>query len=68
MKNKIIKISIIGKTNSGKSTLLNKIIGEKISIQNKKINTTQEVIIGIKNVENTQMLFYDTVLQILLFR
>ena len=60
MKNKIIKIVIIGKTNAGKSTLLNSFVGEKISIQNKKINTTQEVIIGIKNIENTQMLFYDT--------
>ena len=60
MKNKIIKISIVGKTNAGKSTLLNNIVGEKISIQNKKINTTQEVIIGIKNIKNTQMLFYDT--------
>ena len=60
MKNKIIKISIVGKTNSGKSTLLNKIVGEKVSIQNKKINTTQEVIIGIKNIKNTQMLFYES--------
>ena len=60
MKNKIVKISIVGKTNSGKSTLLNQIVGEKISIQNKKINTTQEVIIGIKNIKNIQMLFYDT--------
>ena len=60
MKNKIIKISLVGKTNAGKSTLLNNIVGEKISIQNKKINTTQQVIIGIKNIKKTQMLFYDT--------
>ena len=60
MKNKILKICIIGKTNSGKSTLINNIVGEKVSIQNKKINTTQDLIIGIKNIKTTQMIFYDT--------
>jgi GTPase len=60
MKNKIIKIGIVGRTNAGKSTLINAIVGEKISIQNKKINTTQELIMGIKNINQTQMLFYDT--------
>ena len=60
MKNKIIKIAIVGKTNAGKSTLINSIVGEKISIQNKKINTTQDLIIGIKNINETQILFYDT--------
>ena len=60
MKTKILKISIVGRTNSGKSTLINKIVGEKISIQNKKINTTRDTIIGVKNIKQNQFLFYDT--------
>ncbi len=60
MKSKILKISIVGRTNAGKSTLINQIVGEKISIENKKINTTQETIIGVKNIKDTQILFYDT--------
>ena len=60
MKSKIIKVAIVGRTNAGKSTLINKIVGEKISIQNKKINTTQFTIIGVKNIKKTQLIFYDT--------
>ena len=44
MNNKLIKVALIGKTNAGKSTLINTIVGEEISIINKKINTTQEFI------------------------
>ena len=58
--NKLIKITLIGKTNSGKSTLINKIVGENISIINKKINTTQESLVGIKNYKDIQIIIYDT--------
>jgi len=60
MTSKILKIALIGRTNAGKSTLINSIVGEKISIQNKKINTTQVTIIGVKNIKKTQLIFYDT--------
>ena len=60
MISKILKIALIGRTNAGKSTLINRIVGEKISIQNKKINTTQVTIMGVKNIKKTQLIFYDT--------
>jgi len=60
MNSKLIKIALVGKTNAGKSTLINSLVGEQISIINKKINTTQEYIIGVKNIENIQLIFYDT--------
>ena len=60
MTSKILKIALVGRTNAGKSTLINRIVGEKISIQNKKINTTQVTVMGIKNIRKTQLIFYDT--------
>ena len=60
MKTKLITVAIVGKTNSGKSTFLNNIIGERISITNRKVNTTQDLIKGIVNKNKTQMIFCDT--------
>jgi GTP-binding protein Era len=53
-------ISIIGKPNSGKSTLLNKILGEELSIVTHKAQTTRQKIVGIHNVPGAQMIFLDT--------
>ena len=60
MKNKLLKIALIGLTNSGKSTLINTLVGEKVSIENKKINTTLESVAGVLNINNCQIIFYDT--------
>ena len=57
---KLYKVALIGKTNAGKSTLINSLVGETISIINKKINTTQVSILGIKNINEAQIIFFDT--------
>lgn len=53
-------IKIIGKTNVGKSTLINKFLQKKISITSKKKHTTNQEIIGIKTHKKYQLIFVDT--------
>ena len=53
-------VSLIGRTNVGKSTLLNLLVGEKVAAIANKVQTTRTAIKGIVNRENSQMIFIDT--------
>lgn len=53
-------VSIIGRTNVGKSTLINNLVGEKIAGVANKVQTTRSQIRGIVNRENSQIIFIDT--------
>ena len=53
-------VSIIGKPNAGKSTLLNLLVGEKISIVSSKVQTTRREVRGIIEYNNSQIIFVDT--------
>ena len=53
-------VSFVGRPNVGKSTLINQIIGTKIAITSDKPGTTRNVIQGIYNEDNTQIVFVDT--------
>ena len=53
-------VAIIGKPNVGKSSLVNKLVGEKVSITSPKAQTTRNRIFGIKNGKDYQIVFVDT--------
>ena len=53
-------VSIIGRTNVGKSTLLNSLVGEKVAIMTNKTQTTRTAIRAIVNRRNSQIIFIDT--------
>src|SRR5215211_8164012 len=53
-------VSLIGRPNAGKSTLLNTIIGAKVAIVSDKPQTTRARILGVKNYPEGQVVFVDT--------
>jgi GTP-binding protein Era len=57
---KSLLVAIVGKPNAGKSTLLNSMVGHKVSIVTHKVQTTRNVIRGIFTEDNTQIVFIDS--------
>lgn len=53
-------IAIVGRPNTGKSTLLNRLVGEKLSIVSSKAQTTRHVVAGILNEPECQFVFFDS--------
>mmetsp|Transcript_30498 Transcript_30498/g.48948 ORF Transcript_30498/g.48948 Transcript_30498/m.48948 type:complete len:527 (-) Transcript_30498:52-1632(-) len=53
-------VSIIGSPNMGKSTLMNTLVGERVSITSPKAQTTRHRIMGIISDDNTQIIYWDT--------
>lgn len=53
-------IAIVGRPNVGKSTLLNALVGQKVSITSKKAQTTRHRIMGVRSLDQTQYIFIDT--------
>ena len=53
-------VTVAGKPNAGKSTLLNRIVGEKLSIVSSKPQSTRDRIVGIRTERDVQMILLDT--------
>jgi GTP-binding protein Era len=53
-------VAIVGRPNVGKSTLLNRILGQKLSITSRKPQTTRHQILGIKTEDDVQVVYVDT--------
>ena len=53
-------VSIVGRPNAGKSTLLNRFVGQKVAIVSEKPQTTRHRIVGVRNTPEAQLVFIDT--------
>ena len=53
-------VTVAGKPNAGKSTLLNRIVGEKLAIVSSKPQSTRDRVVGIRTTADVQMVIYDT--------
>lgn len=53
-------VTVAGKPNAGKSTILNRIVGQKLSITSEKPQSTRDRIVGIRTANDTQMVLLDT--------
>src|SRR5437868_7791569 len=53
-------ITVVGKPNAGKSTLLNRVVGEKLAIVSEKPQSTRDRVVGIRTTDDTQMIILDT--------
>jgi len=53
-------VALIGAPNAGKSTLMNRLVGAKVSIVTHKVQTTRSIVRGILMRENCQIIFVDT--------
>src|SRR5215467_13943956 len=53
-------VSLVGRPNAGKSTLLNRLVGAKLAIVSDKPQTTRNRILGVRNYDAAQVVFLDT--------
>jgi GTP-binding protein Era len=53
-------VTVVGRPNAGKSTLLNRLVGEKLAITSEKPQSTRDRVVGIRTENGVQMVFFDT--------
>lgn len=53
-------VTVVGRPNAGKSTLLNRLVGEKLAITSAKPQSTRDRVVGIRSEAGVQMVFFDT--------